>query len=387
MKPKNLKIWAFIISLILILIILAVSFVFLKTDVAKQILPAKEATATTTPTIINNPLKTPEKVKGIYITGNAFALAKKRDQLFNLVKRTELNTVVIDIKDNRGKLLFQPTSEELKDWPLSSVKLNYDDFKNILSDLQDNNIYTIARITTFQDSVAAEVYKEAALKNTSGNLWRDYRGIAWLDMTNPQSWKLVTELTKEAEVIGFDEVQFDYIRFPSDGNIKTIKYYDLPSGQRKYQALDNFFNYLKQNTAELTIPLSIDLFGLTYWQRQDQNYDLGIGQRLIDAGKYFNYISPMVYPSHYYSGVMGFDNPAAHPYEIVNKAMKDGNIMLASSSSTALSRPWLQDFNMGAIYNATMIKKEIQACDDNNCSGWLLWNAANNYTESALKKE
>lgn len=387
MKSKNLKILAFILSLILILIILAVSFVVFKTGAAQQNSPTEETAAATASITINNPLKTPEKVKGIYITGNSFASAKKREQLFNLIKRTELNTAVIDIKDNRGKLLFQPASEELKDWPLSLVKLNYDDFKSILSDLQDSNIYTIARITTFQDSIAAETYKETALKNASGGLWRDYRGVAWLDMTNPQSWKLVVELTKEAETIGFDEVQFDYIRFPSDGNIKTIKYYNLPAGQKKYQALDGFFNYLKSNTTELTIPLSIDLFGLTYWQRQDQTYDLGIGQRLIDAGKYFNYISPMVYPSHYYSGIMGFENPAAHPYEIVNKAMKDGNIMLTNSSSTALSRPWLQDFNMGAVYNAAMVKKEIQACDDNNCSGWLLWNAANNYTESALEKE
>lgn len=95
----------------------------------------------------------------------------------------------------------------------------------------------------------------------------------------------------------------------------------------------------------------------------------------------------MVYPSHYYSGIMGYNNPASHPYEIVNKAMKDGNLILSTSSSTSLSRPWLQDFNMGAIYNVEMIRKQIKACDDNNCSGWLLWNASNKYTISALKKE
>jgi len=283
--------------------------------------------------------------------------------------------------------MFKPNNELLKPWPISKSALDTEAYRKILADLQSDGIYTITRITTFQDSTAAENFKYLALKNKSGGIWRDFRNVAWLDMTDPGYWDLVAAQAQEAKDIGFDEIQFDYIRFPSDGNIKNIAYANFPAGQNKFQMLESFYINLKDQLKGINIPLSIDLFGLTYWQREDENYDLGIGQRLIDAGKYFDYISPMVYPSHYYSGIMGYDNPASHPYEIVNKAMSDGNDIISNSSSTAQSRPWLQDFNMGAIYDANMIRKQIKACDDNGCSGWLLWNAGNKYTESALNKE
>jgi len=332
-------------------------------------------------------LPTPEKVKGIYMTGYAFSSLSFRQRLIDLVENTELNTLVIDFKDPAGKLMFEPQDEVLRNWPISKASLAYTDYKKIITDLQDKNIYTIARITTFQDPTAVATFKNLALRNAGGGIWLDNRGISWLDMTNPTSWDLVVRQAKEAKEIGFDEIQFDYIRFPSDGNIKTISYSNFPPEKKRFEILNDFFSYLKTELRNIDIPLSIDLFGLTYWQRSDPNYDLGIGQRLTDAAKYFDYISPMVYPSHYYSGIMGFDNPAAHPYEIVNKAMRDGNIMIAAASSTAQSRPWLQDFNMGAVYTASMIKAQIKAADENNTSGWLLWNAGNKYTSGALGKE
>jgi hypothetical protein len=374
--------------LVVILLIITSAFVFIKIGKTNELEDIKTKQDTNLIDVItkpiNQPLKTPEKVKGIYMTGYVFARQDLRNKLIKLVDDTELNALVIDFKDPNGKLMFEPQNDLLKTWPLSQSALSYEAYQKILQELQDKNIYTIARITTFQDSTGANTFRDSALKNKNGGLWLDYRGVSWLDMTNSKSWDLVVTQTKEAVLIGFDEIQFDYIRFPSDGNIKNIAYANFPSDKKKYQILDEFYTYLKANLTELNIPLSIDLFGLTYWQRQDQNYDLGIGQRLVDAGKYFDYISPMVYPSHYYSGILGFANPAAHPYEIVSKAMKDGNIMLANSSSTAGSRPWLQDFNMGAIYNSEMIKKQIKACNDNNCSGWLLWNAGNKYTTGAL---
>jgi len=333
------------------------------------------------------PLKTPEKVKGIYMTGYVFSNKTLREKLIKLTKETELNTVVIDIKDAYGKIMFKPQTKELENWPQSQASLNYQDYQNILEELQSENIYTIARITTFQDPEPSKIFNNLILKTKNGGVWRDYRGLSWFDMTNQDVWDLIAIQAQEAYLIGFDEVQFDYIRFPSDGNLKTIQYKNLKPEQKKYELMDSFYQYLSEKLSDLEIPISIDLFGLTYWQRNDPYYDLGIGQRLVDAGKYFDYISPMLYPSHYYSGVMGFKNPAQHPYEIINKSLKDGSLMLINSSSTALTRPWIQDFDMGANYDETMIRKQVQACDDNNCSGWLLWNASNKYTESSLKKE
>ncbi|MFA6594267.1 MAG: putative glycoside hydrolase [Candidatus Buchananbacteria bacterium] len=370
-----------IIGIFIIAILIAI-FYFLPRSAAKSQQVAGENEA-----IVIKPLPTPKKVKGIYMTGYAFSSADFRQRLIGLVESTELNALVIDFKDPSGKLMFPPQDDILKSWPISKASLTYDNYQKIITDLQDRNIYTIARITAFQDPTAAAAFKSLALKNTSGGVWLDRRGISWLDMTNEGSWDLVVRQSREAKNIGFDEIQFDYIRFPSDGNIKTISYSNFLPEKKRFEILNDFFFYLKNQLKDIGIPLSIDLFGLTYWQRNDPDYDLGIGQRVADAAKYFDYISPMVYPSHYYSGIMGFDNPAAHPYEIVNKAMQDGNIMIAAASSTAQSRPWLQDFNMGATYDANMIKAQIRAADENFVSGWLLWNAGNKYTSGALSKE
>lgn len=295
--------------------------------------------------------------------------------------------MVIDLKDPSGKFMFLPLSEKLKDWPVSPVALDRDNYQSILAQLQDENIYTIARITTFQDPTAVKTFPNLALRNKDGGVWSDYKGVTWLDMTNTQVWQMVAEQAKEAALIGYDEIQFDYIRFPSDGNIKQIKYHNFAEGQKRHQAITEFFQYLKSELSVLSIPISIDLFGLTYQRRNDSDYDLNIGQRLKDAASHFNFISPMVYPSHYPSGFLSFANPASHPYEVVSKALREGNLILETvTTSIASTRPWLQDFDLGADYNSSMIRAQIKASDENNSSGWLLWNAKNIYTVSALEK-
>ena len=332
-------------------------------------------------------LATPLKAKGIYLTGYTFSNQRRREELINLIKETELNSLVIDLKDPAGKFMFPPFSEKLKNWPLSPVARSRVDYQNILNQLQNEEIYTIARITTFQDPTAVKTFPALALKNKSGGVWSDYKGVTWLDLTNPEVWQLIVEQAKEAALIGYDEVQFDYIRFPSDGNLKQIQYHNFSDSQRRYEIITEFFKYLKSELAELPIPLSIDLFGLTYQRRNDPNYDLNIGQRLVDAALYFNFISPMVYPSHYPPGYLSLANPAAHPYEVVNQALKEGKLILeTATSSIATTRPWLQDFDLGADYDAKMVKAQIRASDENQTAGWLLWNAKNVYTRGALEK-
>lgn len=388
---KNIPVpivWA---ALVLISILSAISIVvesgtnikfysFLKSN--KQVASEEEVVS-----LYPSALEFPEKVKGIYLTGYTFSNNKRRSELINLIKETELNSVVIDLKDPSGNFMFTPVSEKLKTWSVSPVALSRDDYQNILTDLQNENIYTIARITTFQDPIAVKTFPDLALKNKSGGVWADYKGVTWLDMTDSAVWQLVADQAREAALIGYDEVQFDYIRFPSDGNIKQIQYYNFKEDQKRYETVAEFFKYLKAELKDLSIPLSIDLFGLTYQRRSDPDYDLNIGQRLADAALYFDFISPMVYPSHYPSGFLSFSNPAAHPYEVVNKALKEGNLILETvTTSIASTRPWLQDFDLGANYNAGMIRAQIKAVDENGASGWLLWNARNIYTTSALEK-
>lgn len=331
-------------------------------------------------------LKTPKMVKGVYLTGYSFANNLSRNNLINLAQETEINTFVIDIKDASGKLMFTPGSETLKDVPTSKISIENELHKKILSELQEKEIYTIARITTFQDNTAVKTFPALSLKNKNGVVWKNWQGISWLDMTNKDSWKLPVEQAKEAVLLGYDEVQFDYIRFPSDGNLWNIKYKNPPQDKEKYKILSEFFEYIDKELEETKIPTSIDLFGLTYEKWIDKNYDLNIGQRLVDASKFFDYISPMVYPSHYPAGYLGIQNPASSPYQIIDWAMKAGNSILGHTTSTApQTRPWLQDFDIGAVYTADLVRAQIDASEKNNASGWILWNPRNRYTVGALK--
>ncbi|MFA7663058.1 MAG: putative glycoside hydrolase [Patescibacteria group bacterium] len=335
---------------------------------------------------IEKSLATPTIVKGIYLTGYTFSNKTRRNELADLIQQTELNSMVIDTKDPNGNFTFSFSDPPLASIPLSKVAMDDETYSNILNELQAKNIYTIARITTFQDDILARSLPEESLKNKSGSIWQNWKGLAWLDMTNPKAWEIPVLQAKKAASLGFDEIQFDYIRFPSDGDTNQIAFTNLPDNKYKYEILNDFFIYLKKELADIKIPISIDLFGLTYQIREDKNYDLNIGQRLVDSALYFDYISPMVYPSHYPTGYLGYKNPAEYPFEVVNKAMKDGNQIIASIPNTkAKTRPWLQDFNMGAIYDASMVRAQIKAVEDNGGSGWLLWNPRNVYTSKALK--
>jgi hypothetical protein len=333
------------------------------------------------------PLPTPEIVKGVYLTGYSFVNSKTLNRLIELTEETEINSFVIDVKDSYGKLMFTPASEKLKDVPISKMAFNNEEHKKTLDELQEKGIYTIARVTTFQDPTAAKTFPDLALKNTWDTTWQNWQGLTWLDMTNEGAWEIPVEQAKEAIALGYDEIQFDYIRFPSDGNTRQIKYSNFPEDKRKYEILREFYKYAHENLDELNIPLSIDLFGLTYEIRQSEHYDLNIGQRVIDAAPYFDYISPMVYPSHYPTGYLGLKNPAAHPYTVVSRAMLAGKTILENASSTnAQSRPWLQDFDIGADYTASLIRAQIKATEESGASGWLLWNPLNRYTIGGLNK-
>ena len=178
----------------------------------------------------------------------------------------------------------------------------------------------------------------------------------------------------------FDEINLDYIRFPSDGNLKEIVYPFYNGSTPKHEIMKSFFQYVDKELKFYPIYTSVDLFGMVLW-RQD---GLGIGQRLEDAAPYFDFISPMVYPSHYPDGFDGYSNPADYPYEIVYTSLDKGKENIRSQS--AKFRSWLQDFDLGAQYTAEMIKKEIKATYDAGWKGWMLWNASNNYTVDALEE-
>lgn len=326
-------------------------------------------------------INTPESVKAVYMSSWVAGTPGIRSKLIELIEETELNSVIIDVKDSTGKVAFYIEDPIIQKY--DSIERRIRDIENLIDTLHEKNIYVIARICAFQDTHLAETRSDLSpISKNSGKIWRDRKGVAWVDPGSKEVWDYVVAIGKRAYEIGFDELNFDYIRFPSDGNMSDIEYihYDTEKGT-KAEKIKEFFAYLHSNFEPLKIPTSADLFGMT----MNNTDDLNIGQVLENALPYFDFIAPMVYPSHYPPGFNGFKNPATVPYEIIKISMDEGvkRVLSASSSPTKL-RPWLQDFNMGATYNVDMVRAQIKATYDAGLNSWMLWDPSNKYTRGAL---
>lgn len=322
----------------------------------------------------------PIKVKALYITAYSASSQAKVDEIIDLIDKTELNAIVIDVKDYSGYILYDtkiPMANELK---LKNVLIRR--LPEILKKLKEHNIYTIARVSSFQDPILAEKKPEWALKSkATGGLWRDKKGLAWVDANNKNVWDYIVTVGREASRLGFDEVNFDYIRFPTDGNLSDIAYTN--GDKKRYEVMSSFYKYLSTAMAREPVYISADLFGLTT-ERTGED-DMMIGQRIMDAAQYFDYVCPMVYPSHYPTGYMNFSNPADHPYEVVYNAMKKG--VDRTKSMRAKLRTWVQYFNLGAVYDGDKVRAQIKASDEAGADGWMLWNARNVYDGRGILNE
>lgn len=323
--------------------------------------------------------RAPTKVKGLYLTAYSAGSSAKIDEIISLMESSELNAVVIDVKDYSGYILYDSKIPFVARHGLESVRIK--NLAGLASKLHRHGIYAIARISVFQDPLLAEKVPEWAIKSKRGGLWRDKKGLAWVDPNKKEVWNHTVSVAREVAAAGFDEINFDYIRFPTDGPMDDIVYTNGTS--TRYQVVENFFQYLSQRMSDAPVYLSADLFGLT--TEKGGSDDMLIGQRLADAVKYFDYVCPMVYPSHYPRNYMDFSNPADHPYEVVFNAMKAG--VAQAKGHKAKLRAWVQAFNMGAIYDGEKIRAQIDAADAAGADGWILWNAANRYSPDGLLAE
>ncbi len=318
----------------------------------------------------------PEKieVKGIYLTAYTAANESSRNRLIDLIEATELNAVVVDIKDYTGYLLYDSEIELVNE--LGTDKNRLGDVPAMIEAFHEHDIYVIARQTVFQDPILAQKKPEWAIHAKSGGLWRDHKGLAWVDPTRQEIWEYNVLIAKEAMGLGFDEIQFDYVRFPSDGNMSNVVYTN--GDQARYDVMGEFYEYLGTELKNEPAWISLDLFGFVM-ERHD---GMSIGQRLEDAVDHVDYISPMMYPSHYPSGHLGLANPAASPGIVIDNGMKKG--MPSFLEKKAKPRPWLQAFNIGAVYGAANISAQIDAVEKYTDGGWILWNAANRYSSAGL---
>jgi hypothetical protein len=314
------------------------------------------------------------EVKGIYITAYTAANESSRNRIIDLIDATELNSVVIDIKDYTGYLLYDSNLELVNE--LGTEKYRLGDVAAMIDVFHEHDIYVIARQTVFQDPILAQKKSEWAIHAKSGGLWRDHKGLAWVDPTRKEIWEYNVDIAKEAMELGFDEVQFDYVRFPSDGNMGNVVYTN--GEQKRYEVMGEFYTYLDEELSNESAWISLDLFGFVM-ERHD---GMSIGQRLEDAVDHVDYISPMMYPSHYPSGHLGLANPAASPGIVIDNGMKKG--MPYFEDHRAKPRPWLQAFNIGATYGSVNIRAQIDMVEKYTDGGWLLWNAANRYSSAGL---
>ncbi|NLJ33312.1 MAG: putative glycoside hydrolase [Firmicutes bacterium] len=322
-------------------------------------------------------VRVPVEARGIYLSGYVAGGKERRESLFQLIDETKLNAVVIDYKDSTGKVSYETQVPLARGIGAGENKIA--DLPELLADLNERGIYTIARLVVFQDPILAAGKPDWALKSkSSGGIWRDRKKLAWTDPHSKDVWDYNIALAAEAAELGFKEIQWDYVRFPSDGAIKDASY-PYADGRSKAEVIRDFLSYAREKLSTYPIYVSADIFGLITSVDNDQ----GIGQYFEDVAGAVDYISPMVYPSHYALGTFGLADPNKAPYETVLRSLEDALKRLGEGDGQL--RPWLQDFSLGHHYGPEEVRAQIRAAEELGLKSWLLWDPANRYTPAALR--
>ena len=334
------------------------------------------------------PAKERPAVKGIYVTGPV-AGSERMNDLITLVDATELNTMVIDVKNDEGEITWKMDSGSVLEMGNGVAYIR--DISALMETLKEHGIYTIARIVCFKDPVFAQNHTDCALRKPDGGFVTDAYGLAWVNPYDEEVWAYLAEIAQAALDVGFDEVQFDYVRFPigSDADVADYKV-DL-SVNTKEQAISGFLAYASEQIHEKGGVVTADVFGTVI----DSPTDIErVGQNYAELGKRVDVLSPMVYPSHYGPGVFGYDVPDAHPYETVYQALMQSQKVLGQDTGEecAIVRPWLQAFTATWVsghisYEGEQIQEQIQAVYDAGYEEWILWNATCRYPMDILLDE
>ena len=328
------------------------------------------------------------RVKGIYVTGRMAGSAGLQN-LLELVDNTELNTMVIDVKDDEGRITYEMNLDSVQQMGAGTRYIA--DIVGLMEELKDRDVYTIARIVCFKDPLLAQNRPELALKTPAGVAVTDANGLAWVNPYREEVWEYLVEVAKEAAAVGFDEIQFDYVRFPI-GNVADAADYGVDTeSYTRQQAITAFLTYATEELSAVGVPVTADVFGTIIGSNKDKEVT---GQDYARLGEIIDVLCPMVYPSHYGNNVFGLDVPDAHPYETVLAALTGSAEELAAvpEEDRALVRPWLQAFtatwvNGHISYDGPQIRQQIQAVYDAGYEEWILWNATNRYSEDGLEPD
>lgn len=347
---------------------------------------------------------TPDAVKAIYMSQCAATSESYRTRLFALADTTEVNSIIVDLKDYSGTVAF-PSKVALPGGKGCTVS----DFADLVKQMHQRGIYVIGRLTVFQDPLYTATHPELAVQSSRGGIWKDRKGLGFVDVGSEPFWDYIVALAHEAHTLGVDEINFDYVRYPSDGPMAEARY--TQSEGTKQEQLEKFFIYLhdkmKVGVGGHVPVISADLFGMTTTNEDD----LTIGQVLERALPHFDYIAPMVYPSHYPPNFNGWANPNDHVYGVIHYSMSAA-VRRAQATTTSIPsfaferigtstpavykkpvyeatklRTWIQDFDYGGDYDAKDVRDQIQATYDAGLTSWMIWAPSNIYTKEALLPE
>ncbi len=328
----------------------------------------------------------PVKAKGIYVSGPIAGTVNTMGSLVDMVNTTELNAMVIDVKNDSGEITYKMDHDIVNE---IGAGVNYiRDIEQLVADLKAQDIYLIARVVAFKDPLLAEKKPEYSLKNKDGSRYLDRNDIGWLDPYNKEVWDYLVEVSLEAIEIGFDEIQFDYIRFDTGKRMDDVDLGPAAATKTKIDIITEFTAYAYEQLSPYAY-VSADVYGTIIDAQIDQEI---VGQDYAEMAKHLDYICPMVYPSHYANGSYDISYPDLQPYELILASLEASQEVLAEipeGTHVALVRPWLQDFTAPWIshhqkYGPQQIRDQVKGVYDAGYDEWILWNGSNKYTAGGL---
>ncbi|MBH5318208.1 putative glycoside hydrolase [Paenibacillus sp. GSMTC-2017] len=342
--------------------------------------PTDEPGVTTTITKKDPQPDTPP-IKGIYVTAHS-AGGSRMDSLLKLLDETELNSMVIDIKDDNGYITYPTTTPELLE--IGTAKKFIGDIDGLMTKLKSHDIYPIARIVVFKDTVLSVKKPELSFLQADGTIWKNGRGESFVNPYRQEVWDYNIALAKEAARLGFKEIQFDYVRFPEGFENKADALTFNKTEASRVDTVAGFVKYAREQLEPLGVRVSVDIFGYAASVPAAE----GIGQDFVKISNDVHVISPMIYPSHYSTGWFKQKKPDRSPYATIKGAMDDTHVKLKDTGELKpIIRPWIQDFTASWLgkgnyvkYGKVEVEAQIKALHDSGVDEYLLWNAGNKYT-------
>lgn len=320
----------------------------------------------------------PITVKALYLSfWRASNNSPRLKEILEIIEKTEINSIVVDVKSEYGSTSYKTSFEKANGYGAHNDRTNRD-IEQFMKLMKSKNIYTIARIVTFKDELQASNNPEYAIKKSDGTLWRNHDEMAWVDPFDKRAHEYTVSIAEDAARVGFDEINFDYIRFPAKDGLSFSK---ESTQESRVEAISEFLKLAQNRLRKYGVFISVDTYGNICWE----DHDMGIGQMIEPLARYADYIAPMLYPSGFAKGSFGLENPSEHPHAVIYRSLKNIEDQIESKRL----RPWLQSFKDYAHrkieYNYFEINEQIRAAADTNTSGWMLWSPSSRYELSYFR--